>query len=185
MTAVQLLAGPARRLPVNSLTGTTVIGTATVVLALVAAATVDGFASSTNLRGLGLSVSLIGIVAVGLSLITIVGKVFSLAIPATIALSTILFASTLQLGSGVALLLAVLMSTAIGLAQGIIVGKRDRTEFPTPAKRDAGRCGMGQQARQGQLRHDRGAAPGTPQGVALNHRRDDRRLFVLMIIKSR
>jgi ribose transport system permease protein len=125
-------------------TGTAVIGTVTIVLALIASVTVDGFASSTNLRGLCLAVSLIGIVAVGLSLITIVGKIFTLSIPSMIALSTILFATVLHSGSGIALLVTVLMATAIGLVQGIIVGRFETDPIITTIAAAAIMVGIGQ-----------------------------------------
>jgi ribose/xylose/arabinose/galactoside ABC-type transport system permease subunit len=144
MTArVQNLAPSWLPLPA-AITGTMVIGMATVVVVLVAAIAVNGFATSTNLRGLCLSVSLIGIVAVGLSLITIVGKIFTLSIPATIALTTILFATTLHLGAGVALILAVLMSTAIGAVQGVIVGKFEADPIITTIAAAAILVGIGQ-----------------------------------------
>jgi ribose transport system permease protein len=97
--------------------GSGVIAAAIVVLGVIASVTVHSFATPDNLRGLFLSVSLIGIVAVGLSLVTIVGKIFSLSIPALIALCTILFATTLHLGSGVALVLSVLLATVVGVGQ--------------------------------------------------------------------
>lgn len=128
----------------TAVTGTTVIGVATVVVAVIAAITVHGFATSTNLRGLCLSVSLVGIIAVGLSLITIVGKIFSLAIPATVALTTILFASTLHMGAPVSLILAVLMAAAIGLVQGVIVGKFEADPIITTIAAAAILVGIGQ-----------------------------------------
>jgi ribose/xylose/arabinose/galactoside ABC-type transport system permease subunit len=137
-------AAPARFVRPTQVTGTMVIGIATVLVFLVATVAVGGFASSTNLRGLCLSVSLIGIVAVGLSLITIVGKIFTLSIPATIALSTILFAHTLHLGAGVALALSILLATAIGLLQGVIVGKFEADPIITTIAAAAILVGVGQ-----------------------------------------
>jgi ribose/xylose/arabinose/galactoside ABC-type transport system permease subunit len=128
----------------NAVTGTTVIGAATVIVAAIAAIAVHGFATSTNLRGLCLSVSLVGIIAVGLSLITIVGKIFSLAIPATVALTTILFAETLHMGAGIALVLAVAMSTAIGAIQGVIVGRFEADPIITTIAAAAILVGLGQ-----------------------------------------
>jgi ribose transport system permease protein len=128
----------------TAVTGTAVIGAATVVVAAIAAIAVHGFATSTNLRGLCLSVSLVGIIAVGLSLITIVGKIFSLAIPATVALTTILFAETLHMGAGIALLLAVLGSTAIGAVQGVIVGRFQADPIITTIAAAAILVGIGQ-----------------------------------------
>jgi ribose/xylose/arabinose/galactoside ABC-type transport system permease subunit len=151
LTTTRVQAGVPSWLPrPAAVTGTTVIGMATVVVATIAAVAVHGFASSTNLRGLCLSVSLIGIVAVGLSFITIVGKIFTLSIPATIALSTILFATTLHLGAGVALVLAVLMSTAIGVVQGVVVGKFEADPIITTIASAAILVGIGQLWTNGQ-----------------------------------
>lgn len=123
---------------------TTVIATATVLVAVVATFTVDSFASSSNLRGLFLSVSLIGIVAVGLSLVTIVGKIFSLSIPALVAVCSILFATTLHLGSGVALLLSVLLASGVGLVQGLVVGRLETDPIITTIAAAAILVGIGQ-----------------------------------------
>jgi ribose transport system permease protein len=133
-----------RSLAGAKVSGTTVILSATIVLSVIASFTVGNFASASNLRGLFLSVSLIGIVAVGLSLVTIVGKIFSLSIPALIALSTILFAHTLHFGSGVALLLAVLLGTAVGFAQGFVVGKLQTDPIITTIAASAIMVGLGQ-----------------------------------------
>jgi ribose transport system permease protein len=111
------------------LSGTAVIGVATLALAAV---------------GLFLAVSLIGIVAVGISLITIVGKVFTLSVPALIALSTILFASTLHTGTVIALSATVLLASAVGLAQGVIVGKFETDPIVTTIASAAVMVGIGQ-----------------------------------------
>lgn len=130
------------RMPLAS--GTWVILVATLLLAVVATVFVDNFASGRNLRGLFLSVSLIGIVAVGLSLVTLVGQVFTLSIPALIALSTLVFASTLGLGSGVALLITVALGAAVGLVQGVIVGRFGSDPIITTIGAAAVLAGVGQ-----------------------------------------
>lgn len=104
------------------LDGTAVIGTVTVFLFALAIIFVPGFATMNNLRALMLSVSLVGIVAVGLSMITIVGAMFSLSLSAVVATSTILFAATLKYGPWLALLVAVVFGMLTGLAQGFLVG---------------------------------------------------------------
>ena len=132
----------ARRVPVTS--GTWVITGATVLLAVLASLLVDNFASERNLRGLFLSVSLIGIIAVGLSLITLVGQVFTLSIPALVALSTLVFATTLDLGSGTALVITVSLGAAIGLVQGMVVGRFDADPIITTIAASAILGGVGQ-----------------------------------------
>lgn len=126
------------------LTGTTVIAGATVLVAVIASGTIDSFASAANLRGLFLSVSLIGIIAVGLSLITIVGKVFTLAIPALVALSTIGYSSSLHLGAGTALLFTVVGAAAVGLIQGLVIGKLETDPIITTIAAAAILTGIGQ-----------------------------------------
>src|SRR3990172_7839830 len=70
-----------------------VIGAVTIVLFVIAVLVVPNFSRASNLRALFLSVALVGIAAVGLSVITIVGRLFSLSIAATVAVSTVVFAA--------------------------------------------------------------------------------------------
>lgn len=126
------------------LSGSGILAAATVLLAVIAAFTVPAFASVANVRGLFLAVSLIGIVAVGLSLVTIVGKVFSLSIPALIALCTITFATAMHLGSGLALLLSIALGTVAGLVQGFIVGRLETDPIITTIAAAAIMVGVGQ-----------------------------------------
>lgn len=102
------------RAPRLSTTATGLVTAATIALGAIATVTIDAFPTASNIRGLCLSVSLIGIIAVGLSFITIAGQVFSLSIPALVALCTITFASSGHLGVAAAVLLTVVLGTAIG-----------------------------------------------------------------------
>jgi ribose transport system permease protein len=106
-----------------NVTATGLVAAATMGLALVAVFTIDAFATASNIRGLCLSVSLIGIIAVGLSFITVAGQVFSLSIPALVALCTIAFATNSHLGAGVAVLITMGVGTAVGFMQGVVVGR--------------------------------------------------------------
>ncbi|MGV0739706.1 ABC transporter permease [Mycobacterium syngnathidarum] len=112
---------PSRRRHV-AVDGPAVIGAVTVALFALACLFVPEFASANNLRALVLSVSLVGIVAVGLSLITIAGRMFSLSLSAVVASSAILFAATLHLGPWVALAIAVVFGILTGLIQGLLIG---------------------------------------------------------------
>jgi ribose transport system permease protein len=100
-----------------------IVTVATLVLVVIAIPTVSGFATTANFRGVCLSLSLIGIIAAGLSFVTISGQVFSLAIPAQVALATICFATFLHLGAWEALLITVVGSAAVGTLQGYVVGR--------------------------------------------------------------
>lgn len=130
--------------------GTTMVAIATVVLAIVAATTVGGFATVSNIRGLFLAVSLIGIIAVGLSLITVSGQVFSLSIPALVALSTICFASNLRLGADMALLITVTLATGVGAVQGFVVGRFEADPIIVTIAAAAIMVGVGQLWTNGQ-----------------------------------
>ncbi|WP_406021621.1 ABC transporter permease [Nocardioides sp. NBC_00850] len=106
----------------RSMSGPGAIGAVTAVLFVLACIFVSGFASANNLRALMLSVSLVGIVAVGLSLITMAGRIFSLSLSAVVATAAIIFAANLHLGPWIAMALAVAFGAATGLAQGVLVG---------------------------------------------------------------
>jgi ribose/xylose/arabinose/galactoside ABC-type transport system permease subunit len=103
--------------------GSTAVVLLTALFVLIAAVTVPRFATTSNIQALLLSVSLTGIAAVGLSLITLVGRIFSLSISSTVALSTIVFAECLPYGAWLALAAAVGFGTFVGWIQGIIVGR--------------------------------------------------------------
>ncbi len=141
-TSSQTLVARIRR-PTN-VTGATVVSVATVVVGVVASVAIENFPTASNIRAMFLSVSLIGIIAVGLSLITIVGKVFTLSIPSLVALSTIMFASMLHLGPWIALLSTVTASAAVGLVQGIVVGRVGTDPIITTIATAAIMLGIGQ-----------------------------------------
>jgi len=128
-----------------ALTGTTIIGACTGLLFVVAAVSVDHFATTSNIRALLLSVSLTGIIAVGLSLITLVGRLFSLSVASTVALATIVFAHTLQFGAWPALILTTLFACGTGLIQGWIVGVLRSDPIITTIAFSAVLLGIGQE----------------------------------------
>lgn len=133
-----------------STTATGLVATATIALAAVATFTIDAFPTANNIRGLCLSVSLIGIIAVGLSFITIAGQVFSLSIPALVALCTITFASNGHLGVAAAVLLTVALGTAVGAVQGFVVGRFDADPIIVTIASAAILVGLGQLWTNGQ-----------------------------------
>ncbi len=100
-----------------------IIALTTVLLFVLACIFVNEFATITNLRALFLSVALVGIAAVGLSIITIVGRLFALSVSAMVAVSTIVFASLLQTGPWTAIAAAVLFGALAGAVQGFFVGR--------------------------------------------------------------
>lgn len=131
-------------------TATSLVTVATVGLAVVASLTIDAFPTAANIRGLCLSVSLIGIIAVGLSFITIAGQVFSLSIPAMVALCTIAFATNSHLGAGTAVLITVALGIAIGIVQGFVVGRFEADPIIVTIASSAILVGLGQLWTNGQ-----------------------------------
>lgn len=100
-----------------------IIAGTTVLLFILACVFVGEFATVTNLRALFLSVALVGIAAVGLSIITIIGRLFALSVSAMVAVSTIVFASLLHTGPWPAMAAAVLFGALAGAVQGFFVGR--------------------------------------------------------------
>lgn len=144
MTGRTLTAPTPSRPRTVALSGANVIVVATVVVALVACLTVDNFATGSNVRALLLSVSLTGIAAVGLSLVTIAGQVFSLSIASTIAVGTIAFAKALGAGAWPALLAACGLGLLIGVVQGVVVGRLHTNPIITTIAFSAVLLGLGQ-----------------------------------------
>lgn len=95
---------------------------ATVLLCLWAAALLPGFASAGNVASIMYATAAVGIAAVGMALITLSGHLFMLSMGATAAVSSIVFAATLQFGLAAAILAVLLVGGLIGLLQGITVG---------------------------------------------------------------
>lgn len=129
---------------IGNMSGATIVAVATVVLALIAAVTFEGFATVSNFRGLSLSLCLIGIVAIGLAFVTICGQIFSLSISTLVGLSTICFATFLPLGAVEAMLITVAMATAIGAVQGFIIGYFDADPIIVTIAASAVLVGLGQ-----------------------------------------
>lgn len=124
--------------------GSTVIGIITVLVMFVSLILVPNFATITNIRAVLIAVSLTGIAAVGLSLITIIGRIFSLSIASTIALSTIVFANALQFGPWIALVITMVFGVAVGAIQGLIIGRLDTDPIITTIAFSAILLGAGQ-----------------------------------------
>jgi ribose/xylose/arabinose/galactoside ABC-type transport system permease subunit len=91
-------------------------------LLAVAAMTTAGFWSSTNLRSVLFSGALVGIVATGLTLITLSGSILSMSLGITAAVSAIWFVSFLDMGIPLAIVTTLALGGAICAAQGALVG---------------------------------------------------------------
>ena len=134
----------------GELSGATLVAIATAVVAVIASLAFGGFATASNFRGLSLSLSLIGIVAVGLTFITVCGQIFSLSVSALVALSTICFASFLRFGALEAMLITIIMATCTGAIQGFIVGYFEADPIIVTIAATAVMIGLGQLWTDGQ-----------------------------------
>ena len=117
-------AAPARRRRQRSRVDIAI--TATVVLAVLVAIVVGlsthRFATLANAKAILTSASLVGIAALGLTLITIGGSAVSLAISPTVAAVGMVFLATQSLGAGPALLIAVTCGMLVTGVQGAVIG---------------------------------------------------------------
>lgn len=95
------------------------------VILLIAAVTTDGFLSLANARAILASMAIIGIVAVGMSCITLSGNLISTTLGTTVVVSTMVFLGTLRLGLVPALVLTLLFAMVVTGAQGWLVGALD------------------------------------------------------------
>ena len=91
-------------------------------LLAVAAATTSGFLTGGNLKSVLLSSAFVGIIAVGMTPITIGGNLFSLSLGITAAVCAMAFTYLLRLGFAEAVLLALALGTVACALQGWIVG---------------------------------------------------------------
>jgi ribose/xylose/arabinose/galactoside ABC-type transport system permease subunit len=93
------------------------------VAALVAVAvTTQGFLTASNLKATVASMAFVGIVAVGLTPITLSGSLFSLTLGSTVAMSAVLFFGVLGLGLVPAIAITLVVGILVGAAQGYLVG---------------------------------------------------------------
>jgi len=91
--------------------------------ALVAAAlATPGFTAGPSILALVTTMSFIGCVAVGMTLVTLSGNIMAFCFGATVAASAIVFASALQWGLAAAVLLALGFGAALTAAQGFVIG---------------------------------------------------------------
>ncbi len=103
-----------RRLPDIGRT-LTVIGVLALIFLMLST---KGFLGASNLRATIASMAFVGIVAVGMTPITLSGRLFSLTLGTTVAMSAVLFVGTLKFG----LLAALVITAALGLVAGLIQG---------------------------------------------------------------
>lgn len=94
---------------------------AVVALVAVALAT-PGFTSAPSLLALVTTMSFVGCVAVGMTLVTISGNIMAFCFGATAAAASLVFAATLPWGLGTAIIAALAFGAAATAVQGLVIG---------------------------------------------------------------
>jgi ribose/xylose/arabinose/galactoside ABC-type transport system permease subunit len=98
------------------------VGVLASAVVLVLAATTHRFLTWDNVKAIFSSASLVGIMALGVTFITLVGSVTSLAIAPTAVVAAMVFLSTLGLGLVPAIAIAIVVAVIITAAQGLLIG---------------------------------------------------------------
>jgi len=93
-----------------------------VIVLAVFALTTDRFFTVDNVKAILNSASIVGIMALGLTFVTLVGSLVSLAVGATAVMGAMVFLDQLHLGLVPALALAIAAGAAVTALQGAIVG---------------------------------------------------------------
>ncbi|MEV8135291.1 ABC transporter permease [Microbacterium aurantiacum] len=92
------------------------------VILVVGGTTTPGFLSVENARAVVLSSAFVGIIAVGMTLIMLCGRLFSMALGMTSAIGAFAFFYGLHFGLVAAILIAIALTAAFGWIQGLIIG---------------------------------------------------------------
>jgi simple sugar transport system permease protein/ribose transport system permease protein len=100
-------------------TGLAALGLAVLV---VLALTTDRFLTVENIKAILSSASIVGIMALGLTVITLIGSLVSLAIAATAVMGAMVFLAELHLGLVPALAISMAAGAAVTALQGLIIG---------------------------------------------------------------
>jgi len=93
-----------------------------VIVAVIICVTTTNFLTVNNAKAILASTSVVGLAALGLTFVTIVGSVVSLATAQSMAIVAMVFLSAQSLGLVPAVLLAVVTGAVIGVIQGLAVG---------------------------------------------------------------
>lgn len=98
------------------------VGAAVAVALIVLLATTEAFFTVDNARAILASVGIIGIIAVGMTIVILGGNLFSLALAPTLACAGMLFIVTFPNGWALAILVALAFGVGTGWIQGLAVG---------------------------------------------------------------
>ncbi|GMA60736.1 ABC transporter permease [Alicyclobacillus fastidiosus] len=115
--------GPSFRIAIEKWIGQYGIYIPVVILLIVGPVVSGNFYTLTNLVSIIDSISLLGIVALGVAFVTYSGNYADMSIPSIMAFSGIVSISTLRFGIVVSLVLGILAGLVIGAINGLVVGK--------------------------------------------------------------
>jgi ribose/xylose/arabinose/galactoside ABC-type transport system permease subunit len=93
-----------------------------VVVVVAGGLTTPGFLSVANAKSVVLASAFVGIIAVGMTMIMLCGRLFSMSLGTSASIGAFAFLYGLSLGLVPAILIAVAVTTAAGWVQGLIVG---------------------------------------------------------------
>jgi ribose/xylose/arabinose/galactoside ABC-type transport system permease subunit len=93
-----------------------------IAVVLYGAVTTQGFLSIANGKAILTSVSIVGILAIGMTAIMIGGSFASLSLGASAAVMAMLFVTSLGLGPLISIALTILVGTLVGAGQGWLIG---------------------------------------------------------------
>ena len=93
-----------------------------IAVVAVFALTTHRFLTWSNIKAILNSASMVGIMALGLTFVTMVGSVVSLAVAEVAVIAGMAFLATLGLGLFPALLIAMALGAAVAAAQGVLIG---------------------------------------------------------------
>lgn len=100
----------------------TILLVAVIIVAVIICITTTNFFTINNAKAILASTSVVGLAALGLTFVTIVGSVVSLATAQSMAVVAMVFLATQNLGLLPAIIIAIVTGAAIGLIQGLAVG---------------------------------------------------------------
>lgn len=95
------------------------------IILVVGGLTTPGFLTIDTAKSILLASAFVGMIAVGMTLIMLCGRLFSMALGTTAAIGAITFLYGLQLGLFAAVAVTLLVTTALGWLQGLIIGTLD------------------------------------------------------------
>ncbi|MDD1475377.1 MULTISPECIES: ABC transporter permease [Micrococcaceae] len=100
----------------------TLLAVATLAVLVYGALTTDGFLTLEGLKATVSGVGILGIVAVGMTCVTLSGSLFCLTLGSTLTISSMAFLSWMSIGVLPALVLTIVMGALVCAVQGLLIG---------------------------------------------------------------